>query len=338
MTHANFPSFDDLPLVKDGPPGNAWGLFGSQDELGMLNLLTERVVAEAAQEIKDGKRFHLDWSMDMPSSPAFGRQQFQHHLLHSDEPTFMNDDTLTFNTQSSTQWDGFRHYAYQRSRLFYNGHRQEEFQTSPILGIDRKFCGPHSITLLTLAGWVKKGGIIGRGVLLDWASWAAANGIAITPFESAPIKLEHLVSIVAEQDIKFKTGDILFVRCGYADAYSRLSPQEREEFPRRKPGGMLGLEATKDSLRWLWENRFSAVAGDSPSFERGSVLGSYNDPDVTVHQWLLAGWGMPIGEMFNLEGVSAHCRKTGRYSFFVSSVPIHVPGGVASPPNAVAIF
>jgi len=34
------PPFDSLPLAKDGPHGNAWGRFGADDELGMLNLLT----------------------------------------------------------------------------------------------------------------------------------------------------------------------------------------------------------------------------------------------------------------------------------------------------------
>jgi hypothetical protein len=65
---------------------------------------------------------------------------------------------------------------------------------------------------------------------------------------------------------------------------------------------------------------------------------------------------MPIGELFNLEDLARTCKELGRTSFFVSSVPLRVcmdrrdlflelrltdgqvPGGVASPPNAVAIF
>lgn len=33
----------------------------------------------------------------------------------------MNDDIWTFNTQCSSQWDGLRHYAYQKEKVFYNG-------------------------------------------------------------------------------------------------------------------------------------------------------------------------------------------------------------------------
>ncbi|RYP79725.1 hypothetical protein DL770_006567 [Monosporascus sp. CRB-9-2] len=85
-------------------------------------------------------------------------------------------------------------------------------------------------------------------------------------------------------------------------------------------------------LKWIWTN-FSAVAGDQPSFERWpSPAGWY------MHEVLLAGWGCPIGELFDLEALAAACRRRGRWSFFVASEPCNVPGGVASPPNILAIM
>ncbi len=109
-SNRQFPSFDELPLDKDGPPGNAWGLWGPHDELGMLNLLTQETVAAAASEIREGHRISLDLPLDMPSHPAFGRECFQHEILNR-APMTMNDDRLSMNTQSSTQWGGFRHYG-----------------------------------------------------------------------------------------------------------------------------------------------------------------------------------------------------------------------------------
>ena len=52
----------------------------------------------------------------------------------------------------------------------------------------------------------------------------------------------------------------------------------------------------------------------------------------------MAGWGCPIGELFDLEKLSEHCAKEKRWSFFVVSEVCNVPGGVASPPNILAIF
>lgn len=56
----NHPDFSQLPLDKDGPHGNAWGLWGPDDQLGTLNLLTDDVVAKAASEnIKTGQRVSI---------------------------------------------------------------------------------------------------------------------------------------------------------------------------------------------------------------------------------------------------------------------------------------
>ncbi len=42
--------------------------------------------------------------------PCFGRQAFHQHVFHK-VPRTVNDDILTFNTQGSSQWDGFRHFG-----------------------------------------------------------------------------------------------------------------------------------------------------------------------------------------------------------------------------------
>jgi hypothetical protein len=47
---------DSLTLRKDGPRGNARGLFGNEDDLGMLNRLTAEDTVAAAKEIIYGIR------------------------------------------------------------------------------------------------------------------------------------------------------------------------------------------------------------------------------------------------------------------------------------------
>lgn len=138
------------------------------------------------------------------------------------------------------------------------------------------------------------------------------------------MELSHIESIIAENNLEFRQGDILFIRVGFTAQYDALSAAEQESFPTRQPGGLLGLEATKDSLRWLWESRFAAVASDAAGFERGPATGPYNDPDVSIHQWALAGWGMPLGELFDLEELAAKCAERRRWSFFLCSVPLKV--------------
>jgi len=96
-------------------------------------------------------------------------------------------------------------------------------------------------------------------------------------------------------------------------------------------------------LRWIWDEGFAAVAGDAISFEVYPAKKSYPRPDGHVagffmHEYLLAGWGMPVGEMFDLEGLAELCQQHHRWDFFVASAPFNMPGGVSSPPNCIAIF
>lgn len=44
------------------------------------------------------------------------------------------------------------------------------------------------------------------------------------------------------------------------------------------------------------------------------------------------------GELFDLEALARSCEELQRWTFFVTSVPLNMPGGVSSPPNIMAIF
>ena len=128
------PAFDALPLRKDGPHGNAWGLFGHDDQIGMLNLLTPETKAAAAREISDGTAVSTDLPLDYMSRPCFGRAPLQ-RSVRSKAPRTVNDDTLMFNTQSSSQWDGFRHYGYQEEKVYYGGRTQKDIADTNVNGI-----------------------------------------------------------------------------------------------------------------------------------------------------------------------------------------------------------
>jgi hypothetical protein len=193
---------------------------------------------------------------------------------------------------------------------------------------------------------VERGGIIGRGVLLDYVSFCQRHSITVDALESSAIPLAHMEMMVQEQDITFRTGDILFIRMGYTKAYNALDEASQEAIALRTYQGFLGLESSSAMLQWLWTNGFAAVVGDAPSFEQAPVEGYWPGRDLEeqvkegglLHQVLLGGWGMPIGEMFDLESLAETCSRLGRSSFFLTSVPLKVPRGVASPPNAMAIF
>lgn len=311
------PKYSELPLDKAHPAGSAWGLWGDDDQLGTLNLLTEEVVRNAARSIRSGKRVSLNWEMSAPNPPFFQRLSLQHKVWRK-EPRYVHDDEVHFNTQCSTQIDGLRHFGYHKEKVFYGGVTAEEIAEpgSTALGI-------HSMS---------RAGIVGRGVLIDYARWAEGQGLEVNEASKFPISLHHLLQAAKEQGVEeFQTGDILIVRSGYVRRLKGMSAEEIE--PHTIESQAIGMEQSQEVLAFLWNNHFSMVAGDSLGFECMPTVG-----DLRMHEFLLAGWGMPIGELWDLEELSELCAKEKQYTFFVTSSPLNILGGVASPANAIAIL
>ncbi|KIW11223.1 hypothetical protein PV08_10523 [Exophiala spinifera] len=334
-----YPAFSDLPLTP-GPRGNAWSLWGAHDELGTLNHLTpERVAAAAQSQIRNGERIGLNWTMRGAEFPRFQhpRRSFQVKLVNKAKEgkgAVACDDEWTFNTQISSQWDGCRHYAYQEERLFYMGRTAEEFEKDDTPG------GVQHMA---------KRGIAGKALLVDWWTWKvrALNKEGKTEqevdaFSAYAIPWEELVMAAEEQGSpleKMDPGDVLIVRSGFLAQYETMEDTKRrrldELYEHTKPSN-IGVRACPELLQFLWDKQIAAVAGDSRSFERWPCPAE--DQNWHLHQWLLAGWAMPIGELWDLETLSEMCEKHKRWTFFLSSAPMNVPGGVASPPNALAFF
>src|ERR1700749_2895282 len=62
-------TFEQLPLRPGLPPYAAWGIFGEEDQLGTLNLLTSAAVLRASEEIKHGITIPLNLPIDIPRWP-----------------------------------------------------------------------------------------------------------------------------------------------------------------------------------------------------------------------------------------------------------------------------
>ncbi|CAK7235429.1 hypothetical protein SBRCBS47491_009290 [Sporothrix bragantina] len=188
-----------------------------------------------------------------------------------------------------------------------------------------------SFILSLHVAWAERG-IAGRGVLVDYVSWAKRQGKNVQFFQKHPIPIDDIKAIVAEQGLTIRKGDILLLRTGYAAAYQQLSREERVDVASVRE--WIGLGQGRETTEWLWDSQFAAVASDSPGFECRPPV----DPAWHLHPILLAGWGTPIGELFNLDRLAALCSKHKRWSFFITSAPLNYEGAVASPPNAMAIF
>lgn len=57
-----------------------------------------------------------------------------------------------------------------------------------------------------------------------------------------------------------------------------------------------------------------------------------------IHEVFLGGWGLPLGELFDLRELSAKCAELKQYTFFLTTMAFNLEGGIGSPPNAQAIL
>lgn len=318
------PSYDELPVTPEAPSRSSWGLWGpiGTDKRGTLNLLTPERVVRASASIRTGKVFGLSLAATVPSPPLFGRPSFRHEVVG--EVGQHHDDVLhDFNTQASSQWDGFRHVVHP-IHGYYGGVPDEE----------------HG-----MQHWFDR--IVGRCVLVDIGRWREAQGRPLACDKPDPITPGDVRGCIADQGTPVEVGDILLLRTGWLTWYRSRTDDERVEIGFAADLATPGLIPGEETLRLLWNLHIAAIAADNPSLEV-FPLGTFTDrsvvredksrwPEVFMHTALLPLLGLPLGELFDLDALAEDCATTGTYDAFFTSSPLHIPQGVASPPNAVAI-
>ncbi len=75
------PRYRDLPTSRTEPDRSAWGLFGTDDEVGTVNLLGPEHARKAAGLVSKGEVFSLNWDIEKPDPPIFGRKALHHHIV-----------------------------------------------------------------------------------------------------------------------------------------------------------------------------------------------------------------------------------------------------------------
>ncbi len=316
-TGHKLPSYDELPVRPGAPQGSAWGLFGDSDEVGTINLLSPDRVRAAAASIRSGKVFALNLPINIPDPPLFTRGKHTHTVKIFPNADYVLDDYLdNFYPQASSQWDALCHVKHPVLGA-YNGIPDHQItgRGGTRLGIDN----------------LARRGIAGRGVLADIARHYERIGKTINYTRAESIPLEDLEATLAAEKVSLRPGDILLIRIGWTQFYLSASEEVKAELARETV--VPGIEGSARVARWLWNNHVAAVASDSPALEALPK----GEGEEFLHFHMLSFFGMPIGEMWNLEGLAEDCAADRRYDFFLTSAPLNVPGGVGSPPNALAI-
>jgi kynurenine formamidase len=314
-------SSDGRPRYAELPDGCAWDVL--DPALGSLELLTPERVAVAARLVRTGRRFSLDLPIDVPDPPFFGREPVRHTVF--DFSDHILDDRLdNYFPQGSTQWDAFSHFAH-TERGFFAGNSKDTIRGAGALGIDAW----HPV------------GVVGRGVLLD-----VARHTQIAPDSPFVVTPELLDETAVAQGVEVRTGDVLCVRVGWIGWYLSLDRQARVALAEGSRSfadfAIPGVGPGAATAEWLWDHGVAALAVDNPAVEpippsAAFTAGTPFTADDMLHVKALTMLGIPLGEFFDFEALADDCAADGAYEFLFTSAPLGIPGGIGSPPNALAL-
>ena len=313
---ADLPTYDELPAAPEGGR-SGWGLFGPDDNLGLINLVTPERVAEAARLVRRGAMFPLDAPLDLFAPPIAATRGVPRHTVIHHPGTFGFDDVFdNFFPQGSSQWDSLGHIGY-GSDAYYNGATEDDVAS-----------GRRN----TIEHWARHG-IAGRGVVLDMARTLADEGRPYDPGTSTAFSVGDLEAARRAAGVEFRPGDILILHTGFAAWWADQPTAQRSVVARTMTTP--GIATGEEMCRYLWDAHVCAVVTDTFAVE----VFPPQQPGVTgfLHRMLIGQFGMALGELWWTEDLAADCADDGVHEVFLVSAPLHARGGIGSPANALAI-
>ena len=207
---ATSPTYDELPRDLSGA-GTAWGLYGAEDSIGRLNLISADVVRDAVALVRRGATFGLDtpiWAFDPPLDST--RSSTRHRVLRGGAGAVEDlDDVLDdYFPQIASQWDSLAHIA-ARPGVFYNGRSVEDVLEGGFNTIDH---------------WSRHG-VVTRGVLLDVARDDATQ--ERSPSVDGSISVGDLELAREAAGLSYSEGCAIVVRTGFLANYRGLGDEAR---------------------------------------------------------------------------------------------------------------
>jgi kynurenine formamidase len=313
------PSYADLPPAPHGGR-SAWGLFGPDDNLGLVNLMTPERIAAAARLVRRGQLFCLDLPLGAisPALAAF-RGTPRHHVLHPRGTVGFDDVYDNFYPQAGSQWDSLAHVGYAPDQM-YNGATEQEILAG---------------TRNTIEHWARHG-MAGRAVLLDAERALRDAGRPYNPGVNVEFDVEDLELARRQAGVEFAPGDIILLHTGFAAWYLEQPGQVKA----RLHGNVAapGVAHTEAMCEYLWNSHAAAIASDTFAVEAFPAdRSAQTHPFGFLHNMLIGQLGLALGELWWLADLADDCAADGIYEMFLVSAPMNAPGGIGSPANAVAL-
>ena len=319
MTQPNTRQIPDEAQVLDWMESlSNWGRWGEDDQLGCLNLITQKKRIQAAALVQDGIPVSCarPISTDMNADVTFQVQRFmvdsgEGRMEDSPERQYARRGAaefigMVFHGQSITHIDAMSHYSWKGN--LYNG-KPANLITS------RQGAQTPSIE-------AAYSGIITKGILLDLPKLRGVE--YLDPNE--PVMPLDLLEAEKAQGVKIEEGDILLVRTGNYKMRLANPPAQSGE----------PMTACQVACTPLFKERGIAMLGTDTSNDfRPSHYSTVGSP---LHTMCLVTMGLWLIDNANLEELSEACARRNRYEFMLTLAPLRLRNVTGSPVSPIALF
>ena len=296
-----------------------WGRWGSEDDLGTINLITPAKRLAAARLVRDGvsvtcaRPIATDIAADTTFQPVRfmvdsgeGRDtaSAERQIQRRGASEFIG---MVFHGFSITHVDAPSHYFWDGQ--LYNG-RSCNLVTS------REGATVASIETL-------RDGVVSRGVLLDVARARGGRGVP----GGEGVMPEELEAAERAAGVRVEPGDILLVRTGY---YGRQVAD----------GAVSPMQAGSPALHvaccpWLRERGVAMVGSDTHNDVHPPPYPAMGN---SFHVVCLVAMGLWLIDNANLEDLARACAERGRWEFLLTIAPLRLKNVTGSPVNPIALF
>ena len=294
-----------------------WGRWGTEDQLGCLNLITPEKRRQAAALVSEGVTVSCTRPVTTEMTPDVSHQ-FQRFMLDSGEGRDTDPPErrrtrrgaaefigMVFHGQAITHIDALSHYSWEGE--LYNG-KPASLVTS------RE--GAQTLSVEPAAG-----GIVTRGVFLDIPK---VRGVASLAADD-PVMPEDLEAAERLHGVRVEEGDVLLVRTGQYLKGLGEGPAHHSE-----PGTACQVACAP----WFKERGIAVLGSDTPN----EVRPSQYDLVSPLHMVCLVALGLWMIDNADLEGLAGACQQRGRYEFMLAMGPLRLRNVTGSPINPIAIF
>lgn len=329
---------------KSRPEGSTWGDWGEDDQLGRLNLINNKKVLQAIEEVKIGKTFCLSLPLDYPGGQVINKVRKPPQIrpvIRNDEPYYNyqwnklnpkhtdigSDDYVILYNQYSTQWDSLAHRGAmydinndgKLQPAYYNGYHA----VSDIILNDDGTSYANALGIENMA----KHGVQGRGVMVDLYS-------EFGKFPRKEVGYDDMMRIFENDNIVVEQGDILCLWTGLDQLIMKMSGSPDDSI-NSACAVLDGFD--RKLLNWIVDSEVAAIVSDNLAVEAtGKSIPEGWNTNLPLHELCLFRLGVHLGELWYLADLAKWLKSNNRTRFLLTAPPLRLTGAVGSPMTPIA--